>query len=155
MADWLFSFPRSIRLEGELTSVNISQDSQFALINHAPDVCSSFLNDLLLQVAQWIDYKTCFQEIHMWDLRAGRLGRKYTGQRQGRHVIRSCFGGVDGNFIVSGSEGMCFNSCSLCVVLTFLSFPGNFSWPKTEMCTCGIAIQECCSKSSQATARGA
>ncbi|KDQ33398.1 hypothetical protein PLEOSDRAFT_1073660 [Pleurotus ostreatus PC15] len=58
----------SIRLEGELTSVKISQNSQYALINHSPD------------------------EIHLWDLHTGRLTRKFTGQRQGRHVIRSCFG---------------------------------------------------------------
>jgi hypothetical protein len=31
-------FCSSIRLDGELTSVKVSQDSQYALVNHAPDV---------------------------------------------------------------------------------------------------------------------
>lgn len=70
----------SIHMEGELTSVKISEDSRYALINHAPD------------------------EIHLWDLEELRLARKFTGQRQSHHVIRSCFGGIDGNFVISGSE---------------------------------------------------
>jgi hypothetical protein len=49
------------------------------------------------------DYLT--QDIHLWDLDAQRIVRRYTGQRQGKHIIRSCFGGVEENFIVSGSEG--------------------------------------------------
>ncbi|KAG1754415.1 WD40-repeat-containing domain protein, partial [Suillus lakei] len=70
----------SVHMEGELTSVKISEDSRYALINHAPD------------------------EIHLWDLEEFRLVRKFTGQRQGHHVIRSCFGGIDGNIVISGSE---------------------------------------------------
>jgi len=70
----------SMVLDGELTSVKISEDSQYALLNHAPD------------------------EVQLWDLEKGRMTRKFTGQRQGRHIIRSCFGGVDSNFILSGSE---------------------------------------------------
>ncbi|KAH9035372.1 WD40-repeat-containing domain protein [Lactarius pseudohatsudake] len=68
------------RRGGFSTSVNISSDSQYALVNHAPG------------------------EILLWDLFTGRLTCKYTGQRLTRHMIRSCFGGVDGNLVVSGSE---------------------------------------------------
>ncbi|EMD38068.1 hypothetical protein CERSUDRAFT_152691 [Gelatoporia subvermispora B] len=75
----------SIRMDGELTSVKISRDSQYALINRAPELGSS-----------------C--EIQLWDLTTERITRKYIGQKQSRHVIRSCFGGVDENFITSGSE---------------------------------------------------
>ncbi|KAF5389854.1 hypothetical protein D9757_003616 [Collybiopsis confluens] len=70
----------SFELEGEVTSVKVSRDSQYALINHSPD------------------------EIQLWDLKRVRLARKFTGQRQGRHIIRSCLGGVDDSFVASGSE---------------------------------------------------
>ncbi|KAG8948860.1 hypothetical protein FRC04_009198 [Tulasnella sp. 424] len=65
----------------EITSLSISSDSRFVLINHAPD-------DLLL-----------------YDLVKHRTVRKFTGQQQRDDVIRSCFGGVDEDFILSGSEG--------------------------------------------------
>lgn len=52
-----------------------------------------------------IDYRLVSQEIYLWDIHKGKIARKYSGQRQSRHVIRSCFGGVDNNFIFSGSEG--------------------------------------------------
>ncbi|TPX33339.1 hypothetical protein SmJEL517_g03751 [Synchytrium microbalum] len=44
------------------------------------------------------------KEIHLWDLEERRLLKKFVGQQQGRFVIRSCFGGVNQNFILSGSE---------------------------------------------------
>ncbi|GAB4830133.1 hypothetical protein Ancab_019775 [Ancistrocladus abbreviatus] len=45
------------------------------------------------------------QEIHMWDV-AGEWQKplKYTGHKQHKYVIRSCFGGFDSAFIASGSE---------------------------------------------------
>jgi len=70
----------TIKFDGELTSIKMSPDSRYALINHSPE------------------------ELQMWDLKTARMTRKFTGQRQGSHIIRSCFGGAANNFIVSGSE---------------------------------------------------
>ena len=70
----------STRLEGQLTSMQITQDSRYALMNHSPN------------------------EILLWDIHAGRMECKYSGQSQLRHVIRSCFGGVDRSLVASGSE---------------------------------------------------
>ncbi|KAG9102164.1 hypothetical protein FS749_014943 [Ceratobasidium sp. UAMH 11750] len=70
----------SAGLVNEVTSVKTTADSRYALISHAPD------------------------EIQLWDLETQRMCRKYTGQLQGKHVIRSCLGGADEDFILSGSE---------------------------------------------------
>ncbi|KAJ7547579.1 hypothetical protein O6H91_08G093000 [Diphasiastrum complanatum] len=70
-----------IEEEGSITSLSFSNDSKHLLVNLSS------------------------QEIHLWDITANeKLPYKFKGHRQGRYVIRSCFGGSDHAFIVSGSE---------------------------------------------------
>ncbi|KAL3531171.1 hypothetical protein ACH5RR_010493 [Cinchona calisaya] len=72
---------RVISEKHSITSLSVSADNKFFIVN---------LNS---------------QEIHMWDI-AGKLLKpsKYKGHRQHKYVIRSCFGGLNGTFIASGSE---------------------------------------------------
>lgn len=44
------------------------------------------------------------QGLHLWDLRDKCLIRVFQGVTQGNYMIYSCFGGVNENFIASGSE---------------------------------------------------
>lgn len=46
-----------------------------------------------------------FQGIHLWDLNDKCLVRKFQGVTQGFYTIHSCFGGLNQDFIASGSEG--------------------------------------------------
>lgn len=64
-----------------ITSLSVSKDGQFLIVNlHS-------------------------EEIHMWDVtRTWELPLKYTGHKQRKYVIRSCFGGLNCAFIASGSE---------------------------------------------------
>lgn len=44
------------------------------------------------------------QGVHLWDLKDRVLVRKFQGASQGYYIIHSCFGGVNQNFVASGSE---------------------------------------------------
>lgn len=72
---------RVIPEEHSITSLTVSGDGKYFIVN---------LNS---------------QEIHMWDV-AGKWEKpmKYTGHKQNKYVIRSCFGGLNSSFIASGSE---------------------------------------------------
>lgn len=65
-----------------ITSVSLSHDNRYVLANLA------------------------FEELHVWNLETQQLEATYKGRQQGRFVIRSCFGGLNQNFVVSGSEGL-------------------------------------------------
>jgi hypothetical protein len=71
--------PRVIQERGAMTSLQLSPDGRYALVN-VPEA----LNE--------------------WDLDSRRLVRAYRGQRQSRFVIRTCFGGARDAFVASGSE---------------------------------------------------
>lgn len=72
---------RLIVEEHPITSLSLSADSKFFIVN---------LNS---------------QEIHLWDV-VGDMKKplRYSGHRQRKYVIRSCFGGLNSGFIASGSE---------------------------------------------------
>ncbi|PWN48685.1 WD40 repeat-like protein [Violaceomyces palustris] len=70
----------SVYLRQEMSSVAISQDSRYALINQRPD------------------------EAQIWDIQKQCFVRRFNGHRISKHIIRGCFGGFQENFVVSGSE---------------------------------------------------
>ncbi len=100
-----------------ITSLYISADSRYLLVNLSIQVSSTWAASIIRHAAG--GGKGCSltarslvepshphtsQEIHLWDMQERKLLRKYIGQKQGRFVIRSCFGGSHENFILSGSE---------------------------------------------------
>ncbi|KAF8460623.1 WD40-repeat-containing domain protein [Kalaharituber pfeilii] len=68
-------------LGSELTSVAVSKDSKYMIIN-----------------------MSTLQEVHLYDIESTTLIQRFIGQKQGEFVIRSCFGGADENLVLSGSE---------------------------------------------------
>ena len=77
----------SYQMPHNMTSVVASNDSKYVLIN------------------------SMAQEVHLWDIEKFQLVRKFVGQTQEKFMIRSCFGGPEQNFVLSGSEG--FSSMTL------------------------------------------
>ncbi|RWW74728.1 hypothetical protein BHE74_00017319 [Ensete ventricosum] len=70
-----------IHEEHSITSLSLSSDGQFLIVN---------LNS---------------EEIHLWNINvSSSLPDKFRGHKQGKYVIRSCFGGSNSLFIASGSE---------------------------------------------------
>ncbi|KAL4911932.1 WD40-repeat-containing domain protein [Aspergillus aurantiobrunneus] len=70
----------SLPLNSKATSVAVSKDSRYMLINLAE----------------------C--QIQLIDIETSEVIRRFQGQKQGLYIIRSTFGGAAENFVVSGSE---------------------------------------------------
>ena len=78
---WTRQEEYSILMKQKMTSVSISRDSKYMLINMAND------------------------EVHLIEIETAEICRRFLGQKQEGFVIRSCFGGADENLIISGSAG--------------------------------------------------
>lgn len=50
------------------------------------------------------------QGVHLWDLQDRCLLRRFQGVTQGHFNIHSCFGGMNQDFLASGSEGLYINN---------------------------------------------
>lgn len=91
---WTREEEYSIMMKHKMTSVSISRDSNYMLINMAND------------------------EVHLIEIETAEICRRFLGQKQDMFIIRSCFGGADENLIISGSAGSFPSSTSLSVLLT-------------------------------------
>lgn len=72
----------SMNFKTDLTCVSISRDSRHMLVNMADN------------------------ELQLFDIEPAQMVQRFLGQKQGKYIIRSAFGGADENLIISGSEGM-------------------------------------------------
>lgn len=79
---------------------NLEDKTDFDILKEEHPIMSFTLNDkgclLLLNVAT--------QGIHLWDIKDKCLVRKFQGVTQGFYTIHSCFGGINQDFVASGSE---------------------------------------------------
>ncbi|KAF9379455.1 hypothetical protein CPB97_008950 [Podila verticillata] len=67
----------------DITAISLSRDNRHLLVNTTVN----------------LTHLPMHREVHMWDLREGKIKRKYSGYQQGRFVIRPCFGGGGGGGI--------------------------------------------------------
>ena len=85
-------------LNTNLSSVSISQNSRFLLVNKIDG------------------------EARMLDLDTRETVRSFrSGEKGGAYVIRAAFGGANESFVITGSEGMFYpqSTCSIYLILTF------------------------------------
>ncbi len=71
---------KEIHLNKKITSIRITKDSKFILINVGSN------------------------ELHIWDIENYYLVSKFFGNKQEKYIIRSCFGGLNDSIVASGSE---------------------------------------------------
>jgi WD repeat-containing protein 26 len=100
-AEVLLRFSSQIRI-GDMTSVKISPDSRFALINYAPNVCPFFFSPCYLKR---LTDRGLIKVVFLWDMQTSQLVRRFLGHQHEQHVLRSSFGGVNDTWVVSGGEG--------------------------------------------------
>ena len=104
---WVFSSSNEKKFRVHpLQGRRLKKEREFVESESILSICLSACNCYLLVNLQ-------NQNIHLWDFSQMNEGEfpvtpmsRYSGQleRQGRYVVRSCFGGSDFTFVVSGSE---------------------------------------------------
>lgn len=112
----------SIDLQTRLTSVSISADSRFVLINHKNAVAQLF------------------------DLALKEPVQSYTGHTGGEFIIRTAFGGANESFVISGSEDGTINIWHKATAMPVVKLSGHqprtnaVAWCPTDPClfaSCG------------------
>lgn len=66
------------------------------------------------------------QGVHLWDLQDKCLVRKFQGVTQGHFSIHSCFGGMNHDFIASGSEGLKIITVIISLLIAIQNNTNNF-----------------------------